>query len=648
MKPCLSFEEIPVKMSSRFGEAATPDIFGVGSLQNEVEFDLSETDELYEGYGKRKNSYPYRQQNIYSRELKDCLLKAAILENDYLKAVFLPSLGGRLWSLEDKKNGRNLLYTNDVIRFSNLAVRNAWFSGGVEWNIGVMGHTPFTNDQLYTARLEDELGNPVLRMYEYERIRNVEYQMDFFLREDSHCLNCRMRIFNHSSEVTPMYWWSNMAVPEYEGGRIVVPAREAYVYREHRVGREEVPMVAGKDIFQYENIEKQVDYFFIIPEKEKKYIANIDDRGYGLLQMSTARLKSRKLFSWGHNDGSERWQEFLTDEAGKYVEIQAGLNKTQYGCIPMAPHTAWEWMEQYGPVSLDNFSAEKSFDEIQEKVQQTVIDYWHQAAPDELLWETEQMAKSKGDLVYAGSAHGSLKRKCLALSGRESLSQHLDYQDGPETQLIREFIESGRLGKVDPDMRPACFVNDPLIISRLKESLEGDNKDHWYAYYLLGIWYLQEEKYKKAKKLLKKSYERRENAWSLHGLACLYLIRGDLDKSKKYIIKGMEMRREDLSYIKEGIQILMNLKEYAAVLEIYQGLKPELQQESRIRYSYIFSLHFEGETKQAYDLLCQGDGYVLDDIREGADDLGLLWKDMYKTLYGEEKPVPYAFNFVSL
>ena len=83
-------------------------------------------------------------------------MRIAVLENDYLKAVFLPAFGGRLWELWDRTTGENLLYTNDVIRFSNLAVRNAWFSGGVEWNIGIIGHTPLTTDALYVAQTQTD------------------------------------------------------------------------------------------------------------------------------------------------------------------------------------------------------------------------------------------------------------------------------------------------------------------------------------------------------------------------------------------------------------------------------------------------------------------------------------------------------------
>ena len=337
-----------IRAASLGEQSSVPDLLGEMIHQNHLKFRLEENDEIYEGYGRRANAYPYRQYNGYKRELSEKEVRTAVLENDYLRAVFLPGYGGRLWQLWDKKADRNLLYTNDVLQFSNLAVRNAWFSGGVEWNIGVIGHTPLTTEPLYTAETELENGVPVLRMYEYERIRRVPYQMDFWLEEDSPFLNCRMRIANESNEVLPMYWWSNIAVEEYDNGRIIVPAEEAYTFADGTVVKTPLPVVNGSDITDYKRIEKSTDYFFKIAEKSPKYIANIDETGYGLLHISTSRLRSRKLFSWGNNDASDRWQEFLTDKAGRYIEIQAGLAKTQYGCIPMAPHTAWEWMERYG------------------------------------------------------------------------------------------------------------------------------------------------------------------------------------------------------------------------------------------------------------------------------------------------------------
>ena len=95
-------------------------------------------------------------------------------------------------------------------RYCNLALRNAWFSGGVEWNIGMIGHSPFTCEPLFTARLEAEDGTPILRMYEYERLRGVTYQMDFSLPEGSPLLLCRMRITNLQNKTIPCLLYTSI------------------------------------------------------------------------------------------------------------------------------------------------------------------------------------------------------------------------------------------------------------------------------------------------------------------------------------------------------------------------------------------------------------------------------------------------------
>lgn len=165
----LRFEPVPVSMAPLGPESTPPDLIGTQILQNQLTFELDETDELYEGYGRVPNAFPYRSFSCYSRQLSEQKIQGAVLENRYLRAVFLPELGGRLWWLTDKVTGQELLYTNDVIRFSNLAVRDAWFSGGVEWNVGVIGHTPLTTCPLFTAQLHNEAGDPVLRMYGYDQ-----------------------------------------------------------------------------------------------------------------------------------------------------------------------------------------------------------------------------------------------------------------------------------------------------------------------------------------------------------------------------------------------------------------------------------------------------------------------------------------------
>lgn len=639
--PQLRFETKKMRAADLGGESCVPDLLGESILQNRLTFCLDEDDEIYEGYGRRKNAYPYRQYNQYTRELKEREIKTAVLENKHLKAVFLPEYGGRLWELWDKATGKNLLYTNDVLRFSNLAVRNAWFSGGVEWNIGIIGHTPYTTAPLYTAVTQTQSGAPVLRMYEYERIRKIPYQMDFWLEEEDRVLNCRMRIVNESEEVIPMYWWSNMAVPEYEGGRVIVPAEKAFTNASGVVYKVAIPMVQGVDVTEYKRIPKSVDYFFDIEDEGLKYIANIDKDGYGLLQTSTGRLRSRKLFSWGNGEASDHWQEFLTDQAGRYLEIQAGLGKTQYGCIPMAPHTAWEWLEQYGPASFPEAAKANSHKEREEMLTEALEKVKCSETMERKLKETKAMATGRAKLVMAGSGYGA-----LAQQGR--WSEHLEFTISSDSlKKWKEFFETGVLHKPDPQLAPDEFLIEADNLDFLVNTLETSNKENWYAYYQAGIGYFTVGDYGQAERCLRRSNDLEANPWACHALACICLMGKDSVGAADWMSRGLSIESQNISYLKEALKILYHSGAYKKIVEFYEGRKPELRQVGKLKYYYIAALNKLGEVQRAYDTLEEDGGLVIDDIREGEDSISQLWSELSEKLWGEKKKVPYKYDFMA-
>lgn len=649
MKPTLEFRTEKMYKSNLGTDADFPDILTGINIQNKTEFLLDESDEIYEGYGRLSNVYPYRPYTCYDRRLEEKEEKTAVLENDFLKAVFLPELGGRLWRLTDKTTGRNLLYTNDVIRPSNLATRNAWFSGGVEWNVGIIGHTPLTMEPLFTAVLEGEQGQPVLRMYEYERIRKVTYQMDFWLEEESRFLHCRMRVVNHTAEVVPMYWWSNMAVPEYEKGSIFLPAHEAFTGERSRVYKVKIPRVNGVDVTRYNQIPDQVDYFFHIPEESPKYIANLGADGYGLLQFSTRRLQSRKLFCWGHNPASRRWQSFLTEQAGDYIEIQGGLGKTQYGCIPMAPHTAWEWMECYGALQADPADVDREWTDAAGRIKPVVEDIIRKTAPEKRLEETREMAKKPGRLLRAGSGYGDLENRCCRLAGERGLDAHLDFssQDTRQQEWIR-FLETGRLACPDPDERPADFTADDFWLERLKTAAQSD-PDNWYLQYQLGLQYLNRQESERAEKALEASERLTPNAWAKQALAVCCAKKGEADRAAGLMLAALEGKQDRLSMVKDAMKLLQQLGKYEELLELYETLPVSVAEESRIVFYRIRALAETGRPEAAYQLLMEQEGLEIADFREGETELGNLWTVLCEALFpGEDRPIPEKLNFISM
>ncbi|SHO52066.1 DUF5107 domain-containing protein [Anaerocolumna xylanovorans] len=649
MKSQLTFSKISIEVSDLGQESVLPDILGEFNIQNKTKSMLGEYEEIYEGYGQLQSIYPYRLQNTYNRKLEPKEVPVAILENEHLKAAFLPTYGGRLWSLIDKQTGTNLLYTNDIIRPSNLALRNAWFSGGVEWNLGMIGHHPFTMSQMFTAELTLDDGlTPVLRFYEFERIRKVAYQIDFWLEKESRFLNCRMRIHNQNEQVVPMYWWSNMAVPEYPNGRVVVPAKEAYTNTNGVIEKVSIPHVHGADVTAYGNIETQVDYFFDIPEEQLKFIANINQEGYGLLQMSTRRLRGRKLFCWGKSEGSDRWQEFLTKEAGRYVEIQAGLGKTQYGCIPMAPNTAWEWMEQYGPIQIVKDTLQ-DFESAQKEVTSHVSDMTKLHSLEEELLKTRQLAKTKGNVIYSGSGYGQLENMLREERHLPPLALQLDF-NSPDTrpEIWKDFLQNGVFACPAPTQVPSDYFQDDYLYQKLDDYVNRKDSNNWYAWLHLGFNDYYYKKFAKAKESFLNSDKCSANSWAKLGLAAVYRIEGDNQNAISSALEGIKLCSNELSYAKDVFKLLNNCGAYSEIKELYTGVPDEIAQESRIKLYYIIALKELAEFEKAYELLMEDGGLIVDDIREGEDTIGLLWQEIYQNLYpkGQEK-IPHVFCYRS-
>lgn len=303
-------------------------------------------------WGTPDTILPYSSQDGYTRDRRTGELATLVLENNRLCATFVPSLGGRLWSLLDKRDGRELLYSNKVLQFGRLALRNAWFSGGIEWNIGFRGHTPFTASDLFAARLTSE-GRPVLRFYEWERVTGTPFQMDcFFDDDDSDFLFTAVKIVNPDAGATSTYWWSNAAFPETPDTRVIVPSELAIIHKSgiHLVqpsGHE------GVDATYPKRVSAAIDYFYYMPAGTRPWEAAVQKDGHGLLCTSTKVMRGRKLFLWGGSQGGRHWPDFLSEPGNPYIEIQSGLAKTQLESVPMPPKSEFFWVESFGPVSGD-------------------------------------------------------------------------------------------------------------------------------------------------------------------------------------------------------------------------------------------------------------------------------------------------------
>ncbi|MEU9485050.1 DUF5107 domain-containing protein [Streptomyces decoyicus] len=307
------------------------------------------------GCAPLRSILPTRMRDGYGRTRRTTELDALVIENDRLRATVLPGLGGRVYSLHHKPTGRELLYRNPVLQPAAFALNGAWFSGGIEWNIGATGHTTLSCAPLHAARVPAPDGGEMLRLWEWERLRDLPFQVDLWLPDGSDFLHVGVRIRNPHHHSVPVYWWSNTAVPEDEHTRVLAPAEEAWHFGyERTLRRVPVPHSDGADRTYPLRGEFPADYFYEVPDGARRWIAALGADGRGLVQTSTDTLRGRKLFLWGAGRAGRRWQQWLTEPGtGGYAEIQAGLARTQLEHVPLDAGGEFSWLEAYGPLETD-------------------------------------------------------------------------------------------------------------------------------------------------------------------------------------------------------------------------------------------------------------------------------------------------------
>ena len=247
------------------------------------------------GRGRLASPLPYGVLSDYDRSDGAVELPAVELGNGLVTATVLPSLGGRVWSLVDHTRGdRELLFRNPRLKFANFGLTDAWFAGGIEWNLGSTGHANTSPRPLHAAVLDTSLG-PVLRLWEWERTRDLVFQVDLWLSGPR--LLASTRVVNPDPEPKPLYWWTNIAVPETPGTRVLVPATHAWrTDYSGLLDRVPVPHPDGAvDVSVPSASRYAADYFYEVGDQRGRMVAAVEPDGRGFAETSTEELHGRKL-----------------------------------------------------------------------------------------------------------------------------------------------------------------------------------------------------------------------------------------------------------------------------------------------------------------------------------------------------------------
>jgi tetratricopeptide (TPR) repeat protein len=621
-------------------------------LGSQIKSKVPKDDKLLLGYGLLDNHLPYTMQYKYDGAEEELEFETVILENENLRAEFIPALGGRLWSLFDKLEGRDLVFENSEFKVGNLAIRNAWVAGGVEWNYGRRGHDAATCSMIFTAVTEDDDGTPVLRFYDFQRDRAAIRQMDFFLPRQSKFLFARMRIVNPNDKIIPMYWWSNIAFPYAEGQRVIVPAETTYANtyvneHEHYLEKKPMPFNEGIDCTRPENYWSVKDHFFNLAEKRRKFEAVFFSDGYGLMHSSTDFLQGRKLFVWGLSPGGENWQRRLTG-AGQpgYIEIQAGICKTQFECMPMPARAKWEWLEAYGAMRLDPAEVDGDWDNAVEASESGLEALLPRQSLDRLLERTgASFAEKPGRLLFAGEGWGALENLRRAKQGLPALDSHLDFGQVTEEQSDwQRLLETGEM-PAEPTT-PKSFMVQEEWFELLQKAPANAN-----SLYHLAINYFSRDELEQAEECARAALALKTDAFRLHLLANILRAKHQAAEGAIIADKALEISQDEFLLV-DIFKNLLEAQAWHLLLRRYDKLSPDKQKVPMLRFLRARALMQIGEPEKALAILEENGGIQIPDIREGETSLAELYisiqlalsRKQGENLLPEEIAVPGVFD----
>ncbi len=295
----------------------------------------------------RRRIYPYTMLDDLTNRRETKIYRALFLENEYLKAIVLPEMGGRLYSLYDKVAQREVFYRNNVVKFGLVALRGAWISGGIEFNFPD-GHTVATVSPVASTLLHGPDGSGTLVVGDVDLVSGMHWEVAMTLRPGQARLEQHVTLYNATPRTNLYWYWENTAVPATEDAQFVYPMREAYPHTKGVVWS--YPLHNDVDYSWYKNVREPTSLFGRHVHRNF-FGAYYPKSDYGVAHVADFReVPGKKIWTWGVAGDGLIWTDLLTDADGPYNEIQAGRYETQLNYEFMPPRRVQSFTEYWYPV----------------------------------------------------------------------------------------------------------------------------------------------------------------------------------------------------------------------------------------------------------------------------------------------------------
>ena len=284
------------------------------------------------------------------------------MENDYIRLILIPELGGRVFEAYDKVNHYDFLYRQHVIKPALIGAYGLWISGGLEFN-WPFHHRPSTYMPVnYSVETEPD-GTAITWLSECDPTDRTSSTIGIVLHPDAAFFETRIQVTNRTPIRHSFLMWQNAAVPVNDDYQFIFPPDVNYVNNHYSMRKPPMtyPIAEGTyasayydeptDISWYKNCFHATSHF-AAPSKYDFFGGYDHGKKCGIIHIADHHVSpGKKMFTWGCGALAASWEKALTDEDGRYCELMAGsYSNNQPDFTWLTPYETKCFSEYWYPV----------------------------------------------------------------------------------------------------------------------------------------------------------------------------------------------------------------------------------------------------------------------------------------------------------
>jgi tetratricopeptide (TPR) repeat protein len=309
---------------------------------------------VYQGSSGRVYPLPFIDR--ISTEPVDHTWQAVHIENEFLRLMILPEIGGRIHIGYDKIAGYDFFYRQNVIKPALVGLAGPWISGGVEFN-WPQHHRPATFMPVEVKIERGSDGSVTVWCSDHDPMTRMKGMHGVCLHPDRARIELKVRLYNRTPFAQTFLWWANTAVRVHEEYQSFFPPDVRFVadhakraitsfplsdrpyygvdYPERArsgVPADQAPAhfvpdgsYPANDLSWYANIPVPTSYMIVGTDKD--FFGGYDHAAQaGVVHVADHRIApGKKQWTWGNHEFGYAWDRCLTDTDGPYIELMAGV-----------------------------------------------------------------------------------------------------------------------------------------------------------------------------------------------------------------------------------------------------------------------------------------------------------------------------------